>query len=82
MEFTLVRSLKTAGYPGSEHWTWELGWAPPELEELLWACGKKFDYLKRAKKDSWEAYAKDGTFELGRDPIDAVATLWLSLNGA
>lgn len=104
MNYSLAKKLKEAGFPQGlkpmfdaegyihrtneedENWVYE-----PSLEELIEACGNRFDELMKSKhiKDSlWRATAYPceecdwkGMFHgVGSTPIEAVASLWLELN--
>ena len=62
------------------------GWFVPVLEELIEACGRRFDRLL-AYHDTgdWEATSEkdsDGLFKsaCGKTPTAAVARLWLALH--
>jgi hypothetical protein len=61
-------------------------WFIPILEELIEACGEKFDRLVAYHdKGAWDAASKkdsDGFFKSasGKTPAEAVARLWLALH--
>jgi hypothetical protein len=63
-----------------------VGVSAPTLEELIEACGEKFENLTqgtyRGKRQWWVNWEQGGEPEaVGFTPIEAVAKLWLALNG-
>ena len=58
----------------------------PTLSELIEACGKDFDLLKKEKvlNENWMASGNvmPGFLGRGKTPLIAVAKLWLKLHGA
>jgi len=52
----------------------------PTLEELIEACGEKFDGLYRGGELGWWATDGEGTKTDGDTATSAVANLWLALN--
>ena len=78
MEYLLVRALKRDGFPGSARWSLDSDHPPPELGDLIRACGNDFRTLNRDKRDQWTAAAKKAV-EIGSTPEDAVGALWLTL---
>ena len=52
----------------------------PTLEELIEACGNRFEFLAN-NAQNWRARADNSIVEgEGSTPIEAVARLWLALN--
>jgi hypothetical protein len=101
MDYALAKQLKDAGFPQKEDGTQlfaygvNLGMSQkqmtaksayrPTLEELIEACGDKFEVLNR-DDDGWYCnnivlpeHAHE-PFYSGSTPIEAVARLWLALN--
>ena len=93
MNYKLARELKDAGY----EMDYMLGnfsaydkktaniYIP--LDELIEACGDKFDALGKCKDDGvsrivdgWIAVDEDNKRRWGKTPEEAVAKLWLALN--
>ena len=53
----------------------------PSLEELIEGCGMLFSQLNRDVEGGWAAIGgAEGTGGSGKDPVEAVAALWLSIN--
>ena len=80
MDYALAKQLKDAGFPGLS------GLAEPTLTELIEACGERFESLNRHGEGAWgaEGWPTDNTTPLlvvGSTPEEAVAKLWLALNG-
>lgn len=95
MEYKLAKKLKDAGFPqefpsGGDGF-YVNGGLPdeiyvPTLSELIEACGEKFGALELFDYKDWVAggMGKNGVgFKIGgfKTPEDAVANLWLELNG-
>ena len=93
MQYELAKKLKDAGY----EMDYMLGnfsaydkktaniYIP--LDELIEACGDKFDALGKCKDDGvsrivdgWIAVDEDNKRRWGKTPEEAVAKLWLALN--
>jgi hypothetical protein len=61
------------------------GWFVPTLEELIEACGKRFDrLLAYHDRGDWEATSEKDSDSLfksatGKTPTEAVGRLWLDL---
>ena len=82
MEYKLAKQLKEAKFPfvfresklGDDTYNY------PSLEELIDACGNKFDCLERNRKNSWEAWngkqGEESRNSFGETPNIAVAKLW------
>lgn len=103
MNYDLYKKLEKAGFPikekvlfegsgtldGNKH-TVTVSEYFPTLEELIEACGEKFQVLALDGKEwsagemNWDGavvYTKQhGVYARGKTPIEAVANLWLSLN--
>jgi hypothetical protein len=91
MDYELAKDLRNAGFPqgGAGRWIGspkQIVWRShdrvyfPTLEELIAACGEKFDALMyREHNKTWSAAGED--FEAGGhlSPDAAVAHLWLAL---
>lgn len=54
----------------------------PTLEELIDACGNRFDFVQNKTMDNggWRAISGGGQEGHGKTPTEAVAKLWLALN--
>jgi len=103
ISYELALKLKEAGFPQDNPkkiWTTETGgWCNfpnggvfiPTLEELIEACGERFNSLER-RPDGWRAVNHDNPDDfhfdalipflttVGSTPIEAVANLYLALN--
>lgn len=92
MEYELARQLKDAGFPqegaGKRVADPEKIFATredfayvPTLDELIEACGNRFEGLTRDDNGIWGGQANSmNTISLGSTPTETVARLWLSLN--
>ena len=93
MDYHLAERLRDPGFPQSgagRHIgapiavVWrarDLVYAPA-LEELIAACGDQFGEMARRPDGSFEATACGGSLkQTGNSPTDAVARLWLTING-
>lgn len=86
MNYELAKELKDAGFE-SKHSSEDAkypdkdGYVPPNLSELIEACGERFGELYRFPQ-SWSAeeYGNSGVEGNGSTPEEAVARLWLALN--
>ena len=94
MNYELCKKLKEAGFPFKKH---HLGilhldvTTPanyPTLSELIEACGEEFRDLRRIKEGLWDAwggkqerYEHNYKYVEGSTSEEAVANLWLKLNG-
>jgi len=90
LDFWSEHSARTSEYPDKD------GFVPPDLPELIEACGEGFCCLLRCSKEGYpESYEKYfgaddvmygdkfglSTMEyVGSTPEEAVARLWLALN--
>jgi hypothetical protein len=94
MNYELAQQLREAGFPQSGDgrrigaptaFLWrarDLVYVPT-LEELIAACGEQLGEMARLPDGSFEAAARGGTpKQMGKSPTEAVARLWLALNGA
>lgn len=98
MDYTLAKELKGAGFPlllsnmGSSKapgfectQIQDLWYYTPTLEELIEACGDKFEVLQRHDKDIWSAAIYGNSPDIpayeyeGKTPEEAVAKLWIAL---
>lgn len=69
------------GWDGPSACTGETRAYSPTLSELIEACGDKFGELCRNADGSFSASGKFGVEMDGPTPEEAVAALWLALNG-
>lgn len=92
MEYEIALALRLAGFKFERLWQGGVGFAfgdddflyvPPNLSELVRACGPRFDMLalRSAGEGAWEARGEDISSH-GTTPEEAVARLWLALNNA
>ena len=94
MYYELAERLRDAGFPQSGEgrrigaptaFVWrarDLVYVP-SLEELVAACGEGFGEMVRLPDGSFEAVARGGRLrQTGKSPAEAVASLWLAINGA
>lgn len=51
----------------------------PSLSEIIESCGDRFHFLSK-DKDTWRAVAGVKFAVTGKNPIEAVANLWLAIN--
>lgn len=103
MNYELAKQLKDAGFqqkgsngfPGIMNIDGDQELYYPSLEELIEACGDKFDRLERWDDTEWRVYMTEEAFansdnecsvveccgyDTGLTPEQAVARLWLNLN--
>lgn len=81
MNYELAKKLKEAGFPSNWELRTEALLPYPTLSELIAACGVKFHRLEQAGLEKWCSYAVGGTQGIGSTPEEAVARLWLALQG-
>jgi hypothetical protein len=96
MLYELAKELKDAGFPQKEG-KYATSWEPPDsaylptLEELIEACGERFNVLRSVHNHQgniieWVASAESGfdrkaeKLVVHPTPTEAVARLWLALN--
>jgi hypothetical protein len=89
LSYQTALKLKEAGYP-QDYTNAPIGEPvsdyvySPTLEELIEACGERFDSLHKAKIDGheyWQATSTNGIFTgWHTKSSEAVAGLWLALN--
>ncbi len=90
MTYETAKNLKDAGFPTMQHsqcsrcvpgWNGEDNICIPTLEELIEACGDRFESLEN--NNGWIASGgsnKNIIIKVGITPSEAVANLWLELN--
>ena len=91
MDYELAKRLKDAGF--LQHGTGKRVGNPeqivarredfayvPTLDELIEACGDKFENLRRLPDGDWLAWSTSPVNRMAATPTEAVALLWLSLN--
>ena len=84
MNYELAKELKDAGFPFTKVWEgfegnhpelFETDFLLPTLDELIEACGDRFDNLLRIE-DTWIARGYNYPLEKSKTPKEAVARLW------